>query len=297
MDRLPSLTAVRYFEVAARLQSFTAAAGELHVTQGAVSRMIQSLEQQLGARLFERNGRWITLTPAGRTYHGKISEALNQIATAGRLLRKSAEDETLSLIVNVGFATLWLVPNLADFRRKHPKIQVDILSGEASEQEHGRQAQMVIRYGSPPWTGFVATRLPVGPMLGVVCSPTLKGTEGVNQLADLLDKPLLSYTASRRDPWQDFMGHFGLQVPDLGQAPRFYQLLMLREAAISGLGFALVPLFLFEQDIQAGRLIQAIPQTYRSEQGYYLTHRPGADHDLKVQSFKKWLLARTRSTS
>ena len=82
MKPLPSLTAVKYFEVSARLQSFTAAAAELHVTQGAVSRMIQTLEEQLEARLFERNGRWISLTPAGKVYHEQITAGLNQIAEA-----------------------------------------------------------------------------------------------------------------------------------------------------------------------------------------------------------------------
>src|SRR5689334_23182202 len=110
-NRLPSLIAIRYFEVAGRLQSFTAAATELHVTQSAVSRMMQTLEEQLEVRLFERNGRWINLTPSGKTYHEQISAGLNLIFDAGNKLRNSVHKSTLTLSVNVGF-TLWLVQNI-----------------------------------------------------------------------------------------------------------------------------------------------------------------------------------------
>lgn len=290
MDRFPSLNAVRCFAAAARLRSFTAAARELNVTQGAVSRMVQTLEHDLGVQLFTRNGRFINLTPVGEHYHQEVSAALNRIGAASSLVRRSAGGEALSLIANAGFATRWLVPRLPDFQRRHPDIHVDILASEADEQAFRSKAHLTIRYGAGPWAGCVTTRMPLASVLGVVCAPALHTPKTMHGPAGLIGQPLLAYTGASRDPWGDFFEHFGLPAPDLGLAPRFYQLLMLSEAAIAGLGFALVPLFLLEPELRSGRLVQAIPQTFDPDRGYYITHDPGADHDRKVKVFKKWLL-------
>jgi len=295
MKRLPSLTAVRYFEASARLQSFTAAAAELHVTQGAVSRMIQTLEEQLEARLFERNGRWISLTPAGRTYHEQITAGLNQIAEAGSRLRENTGQATLTLSVNVGFS-LWLVQNISDFRAQYPDIQVDVMAEDPRELEHDSRIQACIRYGSPPWPGYDSTSLMDRIELAVVCSPHLKQLSKVREPADLLDRPLLSVAGERNDPWWDYFGQHGLQMPDLGKSPRFLQMLMMREAAISGLGFAVVPLFLFQQDLRDGRLVRALPHTCTIGYGYHVLHRKGEDLVPKVRLFKQWLVARLRAT-
>jgi len=290
MDRLPSLNSVRYFAAAARLQSFTAAARELNVTQSAISRMVQALEQELGSQLFTRNGRFISLTPAGETYYLEVSEALERIAAAGRLVQKSVVEEKLSVVVGSGFATRWLVPRLPEFQRRYPNIHVDIMASEVDERTSGNPAKLNIRYGVPPWTGSVATPLLLGRKLGVVCSPLLQAPGTLHHPRDLIGKPLLAYTGELRDVWGDYFVHFGLTLPDLGKAPRFYQMLMLAEAAMSGLGFALVPLFLFESELRSGRLIQILPQTFESERGYFITYRQGMDNDKKVRTFKKWLL-------
>lgn len=297
MDRPPSLNAVRYFAAAARLQSFTAAARELNVTQGAISRMVQSLELDLGVQLFTRNGRFIALTQAGQMYHQEVGEALNRIGAASNLVRRSMGGEALSLIVNAGFATRWLVPRLPEFQRSHPNIHVNILAGEADEHAYISQTHLTIRYGVAPWPGCVATRLPVGGLLGVVCSPELQAPGTLHQPEDLIGRPLLAYTGASRDLWRDYFAHFGLSLPDLGHAPRFYQLLMLAEAAVSGLGFALVPMFLFEPELRSGRLIQAIPQTFKYEGSYFITHQKGADSDRNAQIFKTWLLAKTKHSA
>lgn len=293
MDRLPSLTAVRYFAVAARLLSFTAAARELNVTQGAVSRMVQALEQELGTPLFARNGRFITLTPAGEQYSAAVSAALRAIEAASNAVRQTTANEPLSLVVTTGFATRWLVSRLAEFASLHPDIHVNILGNDPDDAGYGGRAHMVIRYGVPPWSGSVATRLPLG-ALGVVCAPQLVALAPLTGPQDLVGRPLLTHTAGELDLWHEYFAHFGLDVPDLGQAPRFNQLLMLAEAAISGLGFALVPLFLYEAELKSGRLVQAIPQVLDASRGYFITHVQGADNDRKLQLFKKWLVSRAR---
>lgn len=288
---------MHYFATAARLQSFTAAGAELHVTQAAVSRMIQSLEEELGVQLFDRRGRWIRLTEAGRTYHRQVSEGLALIAAASSQLRQARGSGTLTLVVNRGFATLWLVRHLSDFQRQHPQIQITLLDDEAGAPAREDPACVSIRFGSPPWPGEVATRLPVGPVIGVVCAPALLDGKRLRNPKALNRLPLLAYAGGRYDRWGEFFRQFDLPPPDLARSTRFFQLLALREAALSGLGVALVPLFLFEEELVSGRLVKAVPQTMASRDGYYLTHAKGAESEDKVRNFKRWLLARTRTHS
>lgn len=295
LQRLPSLKAVHYFATAARLESFTAAGEQLHVTQAAVSRMIQSLEQELGVQLFDRRGRWIRLTDAGRAYHHKVSEGLAMIAMASQQLRQGRSSGTLTLVVNRGFATLWLVRHLSDFQRIYPQIRLTLLDEEAGAEAREDPAAILIRFGSPPWPGESASRLPVGPKVGVVCAPGLLGGRKLRDPKALLRLPLLAYAGGRHDRWSEFFLEFGLPPPDLKRSTGFFQLLALREAALSGLGLALVPLFLFEEDLASGRLIQAIPQVMTPRDGYYITHAKGADSEEKVRSFKRWLLSRMRT--
>lgn len=291
MSRLPSLNAIRCFSVAARLQSFTAAADELHVTQGAVSRLVQSLEQELGVQLFTRNGRFITLTAPGARFHEEVSGALDRIWAASNRVRQSVQEEALSVAVSSGFATRWLVPRLPNFQRSHPLVRVTILANERDEQALANRVHVRIRYGSGPWPGYVAGRLPVSASVGVVCAPALYAPQTLRGPADLLTQPLIAYMGESRDLWGEYFRHFELEPPDLSQVTRFHQLLMLTEAAVSGMGFALVPLFLVESELASGRLVQAIPQTVVSARGYFVLHQKGEEADHRVQAFRNWLLA------
>ncbi|GGF34506.1 LysR family transcriptional regulator [Aliidongia dinghuensis] len=286
--RLPSLNAVRSFAVAGRLLSFTAAAHELNVTQGAVSRMVQSLETELGVQLFERHGRAIGLTPAGAAYHREITEALARIAAATSDARGFERAGVLSLSALPTLAMRWLVPRLPSFQRAHPDIQVDLAAGDGPVDFATDRVDMAIRHGLPPWPAAAAARL-MTEEVGVVCAPHLSGAQDVTGPADLAGRALLQHT-TRRDGWRRYFGHFGVPAPDLAQAPAFEHLFMLAEAAASGMGFALMPLFLVRTELAAGRLIQPIAETVRPDTAYYILHRPGADRARKVRLFKTWLL-------
>ncbi len=291
MNRLPSLNAIRCFSVAAKLQSFTAAANELNVTQSAVSRLVQSLEQELGTPLFTRNGRFIELTPPGKRFYEEVSVALDLIRQASRQIRQEVQSEDLAVIVSSGFATRWLVPRLPDFHRRHPGVRISILASEIDEKLVANRTHVRIRYGAGPWAGYVANRLPVSSALGVVCAPALCPPGGLKEPRNLIGKPLIAYTSESRDLWSEYFRHFGLALPDLTKVARFHQLLMLAEAAMAGLGFALVPLFLFESELSSGRLVQALPQTVNSMRGYFVLHKKSEDADFRIQVFRKWLLS------
>lgn len=206
MDRLPSLKAVHYFDAAARHRSFTLAAQELHVTQSAVSRMVQSLEEDLQVQLFLRQGRSITLTTAGREFHQDVSEALERIALASQRLQRHAQDQALNIGVNPAFATRWLVPRLSQFYQAHPHIHINLIGNEMDGAATDKPATLWIRYGTGPWPDLISEPLPIDATLGVVCSPDLLRRYGeLLQPGDLLGKHLLAYSGDSHDLWQDFL--------------------------------------------------------------------------------------------
>ncbi|PUE50561.1 hypothetical protein B9Z47_02050 [Limnohabitans sp. 2KL-1] len=295
MERLPSLKAVHYFDAAVRYKSLTAAAEALHVTQSAVSRMVQTLEDDLQLLLFHRQGRVITLTPEGQAYHREISPALERIARAGQKIRGKAEEQGLNVGMNPAFAARWLVPRLPDFQKQHPNIRLNFISNHLDGGERADPATVWVRYGTGPWPGLVATPLPLQASLAVVCAPSLLKQHGpLEKLEDLLDKPLLAYTGGAHDLWQDFFEHFQLPTEPLDRSRRFQQLLTLAEAAVSGLGYALVPEFLVAPELESCRLIKALPQSYEFDRRHYMLHPQGAERDKKVMLFKRWLLAQAR---
>jgi len=293
-DRLPSLNAVRSFAAAGRFLSFTAAARALNVTQGAISRMVQALETELGVQLFERHGRTITLTAAGVAYHREISDALARIAAASRSVRGFERAGILSLSVVPTLAMRWLVPRLQAFQRAYPDIQVDLIAGDGPIDFAADRVDMAVRHGAPPWPGATAARM-MAEKVGVVCAPHLPGAGGFTGPADLVGRPLLRHT-TRPDGWLHYFEHFGQRAPDLSQAPGFEHLFMVAEAAASGMGLALMPLFLVRTELTTGRLIQPIAETLQPETAYYILHRPGAERTHKVRLFKAWLLRQAAET-
>lgn len=294
-DRLPSLNAVRSFVVAGRFLSFTAAAHELNVTQGAVSRMVQALEMELGVQLFERHGRSISLTAAGIAYHREVSDALARIAAASRSARGFERAGTLSMSVLPTLAMRWLVPRLQAFQRAHPDIQVDLTAGDGPVDFTDDRIDMAIRHGIPPWPGATATRM-MAEEVGIVCAPHLSAARDLATPSDLVGRPLLQHT-TRLDGWRRYFEHYGQPAPDLSQAPGFEHLFMLVEAAASGMGMALMPLFLVRTELATGRLIQPIAETMQPEEAYYILHKPGAERTHKVRIFKAWLVRQAGADS
>ena len=153
-----------------------------------------------------------------------------------------------------------------------------------------------IRYGTGPWPGMSVTKLPIATRLGLVGAPSLLARHGpLRRPQDVLGKPLLAYTGRQHDLWQDYFQQFHLPMAALDKASRYQQLLTLTEAAISGLGYALVPQFLIEPELGAGKLQAALPQTFEFGRQHVLLHRRDAAQDQKVQPFKRWLVAQARA--
>ncbi len=297
MARLPSLKAVHYFAVAAGRGSFTAAAEELNVTQGAVSRMVQALEQDLEVPLFERKGRFLTLTPAGQRYFEEVNAALSTIAIASRNLRARVSEESLSVVVNSGFASRWLIPRLASFNRANPGLRIDIVATEHEVRGVNPANYVTIRYGLGDWSGHEAVDLGIGGELAVVCAPSLHARLGaVEDVDDLVSRPLLTYSAVARDPWVEFLARHGLSADALARATHYYQLPLLAEAAIAGYGYGLMPLCLIERELKSGALVIVPGMNYDSERRYFLTYLQQPETSPRIRRFESWLLREARTT-
>lgn len=286
---LPSLSGVRSFAAAGRYLNLTAAAAELGVTQGAVSRAVQALEAELGVALFRRVGRGIELTPAGAAYHARVADALAQISAATRALRRPERDGVLSLSVLPTFALRWLVPRLPRFHARHPDIQVDLSASEAPIDFGTDPVDLALRNGTGSWPGAEATLL-TDETVGVFCAPGLLRRAEIATPADLRDHRLLVHT-TRPTAWADYFATLGLGPPDVSGFPGFEHFFMLAEAAAAGMGLALLPLFLARADVAAGRLVQPIGHTMRPASAYYLLHAPGQGRLRKIRLFRDWLVA------
>ena len=189
--RLPPLNALRSFEAAARYESFTRAAEELHVTQSAVSQQVKALEAQLGVRLFNRERQRLKITPAGRDYLVEIREALDHVGAATERLMQRHSAGVLTVSTSQDFAAKWLVHRLARFAAANPGIDLRVSATIHNVDFAREDVDVAVRHGDGHWPGLDATRL-CAEQIFAVCSPKLlAGRNRLRRPADVLKWPLL----------------------------------------------------------------------------------------------------------
>jgi LysR family glycine cleavage system transcriptional activator len=309
--RLPSLTALRAFEAAARHLSFSRAADELHVTHAAVSHQIKALEAELGVALFRRLPRAVRLTEAGQAYFPPLRDAFASMTEATAALAVAREAGPLTISVAPSFATRWLVPNLHAFEARHPEIEVrSVISMHRVDLEAGDVAA-AIRHGRGDWPGLTAHPL-LAEELVPVCAPALlagsglgaggfagragerggeRGGEGDGERDGESDgdAPPLLHVEPRPDDWPTWFAGTGRSLPPRGAGPGFPTLGLALDAAVSGLGVAVADRRLVAQDIAQGRLARAASEAVPSDRGYFLVHPPARAGDPKLAAFREWL--------
>ena len=284
---LPSMTALQAFDAAARAGSFTAAARELNLTQGAVSKRIIALEELLGVPLFARQGHAVVLTDAGRSYAKEVRRALEIVMAASLRVLTNPDGGTLELAVLPTFGTRWLMPRLGDFLARHPRIQVNVTTKLAPFDFRLAGLHAAIHYGKPNWPHAECTYL-MGEQVTPVCSPGFKARHAIDEPADLLDLPLLHIT-SRAGAWTAWFAGQGLTCEDPG-GMAFEQFLTAAQAAVADIGVALLPRFLVEYEISRGELVVAVDRPFRSSFGYHLAVPRDRARALPVVAFRQWLL-------
>ncbi|MBW8282578.1 MAG: LysR family transcriptional regulator [Rhizobium sp.] len=284
---LPSLSLLAAFEAAARTGSITAAARELDLTQSAVSRQIKALEDQLGVALFLRERQTIRLTVAGDGYAREIREALRRISSASLNLRANPNGGTLNLAVLPTFGARWLAPRLADFLAAHPGIAINLITRLSPFDFHLDSIDAAIHFGAPAWPG--ADLIPLmGETTIPLCSPQFKAAHRLETADDILDVPLLHLT-TRPDAWEKWLSANGVAFESV-HGMLFDQFGATSQAAIGGLGVALLPAFLFREEVARGDLVPAIDQEVDSEGRYYLAFTRERASYLPLVAFRNWIL-------
>lgn len=282
---LPPLPAIRAFEAAARLGSFTRAADELHMTQAAVSYQIKQLEQRLGLGLFHRQPRQVVLTPAGHRLAPAVLDAFKQLRTAFAQAIERVETE-LAITALPTIAAAWLVPRLGAFQLTHPRLAVRLDTTVELVDLNRGEFDVGIRIGAGEWPGLDADFL-LPSLFTPLCSPALR--DRLRTPADMLALPRFG----RERWWRAWFAAAGLADADLTAKPGV-ELDVEQHAvtaAIAGHGVALSSPLFFEQDIAAGRLLQPFELVVRDQRDYWLTYPTTLRTSEKIRAFRAWLLA------
>lgn len=293
--KLPSTQALACFESAARHESYTRAGQELALTQGAVSRQIAALEEFLGVVLFRRTRHGVALTDSGRDYARQVGRRLDGLELDTlNLMSGQAAGSSLALAAVATFATRWLIPRLPDLARRHPQITVNIETrtrpflfgdeGFDAALYAGTAAQV------QNWPGTQAVLLMSEEVLPVCSAALLQGRAQLTpeQVAEL---PLLQQS-TRPDAWRLWFEAMGVAAPHWQSGPRYELFSMSATAAAHGLGVALVPRMLVEDDLARGDLVIACDRSLQGSRGYYLVSPERRDPPAALALFRDWLVER-----
>jgi LysR family glycine cleavage system transcriptional activator len=313
MQRLPSYFALRTLEAAARHGSYSAAARELGLTQGAVSQQIRGLEAEFGARLFQRRSNQMIPSPAAAKLAAEVRAAIDRLQAAVAEVATAAAQDPLVLSMENRFATRWLGPKLARLLGDPAGANLSLRVEERVADFTSDEVDAAIRLGRGDWTGLQAERLTTE-RFWVVCSPDFAARHPIAAPADLLGVPLI-HNPERL--WPLLFDPLALPSPPTAGLVLDDSLLVL-DAVARGLGAALVRSTLVEEDVRAGRLVRPLPASIPlptnfirpgklvrfvregdpppPEYGYFLVWRPDSRKQRRIQALRDWLMAETRST-
>ncbi len=286
---IPSLSALRGFEAAARLKSLSAAARSLNVTHAAIAQHVRTLEDHFGCPLLVREGRGMTPTAEGARLAEELAEAFGLIATAVHNTMPDA-DRPLRIAMTPSFAENWLVPAIGRFWAEHPEIKLELLPSTKLSDMRAEAIDLAIRYGRGTWPGTDPVPL-ASANLVVFGAPGSEGDSPIESLADLRDRHwILDHTRPEETLWaleQDV-------DLDKVSSTTLETTTMLLQAVRAGAGIAILPEAIVEHDIEDGRLVELFRETCSSA-AYHLVRRPGPAPAAR-EIFVKWL-RRTASGS
>ncbi len=307
--RLPPLNALRVFEAAARHLSFKEAANELHITQAAVSHQVKSLEEYLGVELFRRAGRGVQLTEAARACLPRLREGFDALATAVEMIRERGAETELVITAPPVFTARWLMPRLADFSRRAPKVEVRVVASSKMVDAGALDSSILmnnldlreetsgveIHLGSGDYPGYRADKL-FEVSMAVVANPELvKSDPPLKSPEDLARHVLLHDDAmdlvAGGDAWRKWLeaAHVADRV-DGSRGPHFSSNILSLEAASQRLGVALALKPLVDADLASGRLCAPFDIEVKPQGSYWLVCPEVIADRPSVSSFRTWLL-------
>jgi LysR family glycine cleavage system transcriptional activator len=284
--RLPPLNALKAFEAAARHESFTRAADELCVTQGAVSHQVKALEAELGLKLFNRERQRLVITEAGRSYLATVRDALDRIADGTERLLRRQNTGVVTVSTSPNFAAKWLVHRLSRFAQAHPTIDLRV-SASLHHIDFAREdIDLAIRHGDGNEPGLHVVRL-CAEELFPVCSPKLLNGRKHFTPADLRDAVLLH--VNDRQDWTRWLDAAGITDIDVSRGPVLNQASMAIDAAVDGQGVALARTALASWDLIGGRLVRPFELALRVLYAYWIVCPKAAARLPKIVAFSQWL--------
>lgn len=289
------LNALRVFEVAARTGSYAAAAAELGLTHGAVSRQIAALEDWLGQRLFTRAGRRMVATPIARVFAAEVRLSFDRMIAAAEACGRPGTRRILRVSAPTSLAMRWLIPRLERFHAAHPQIEVVVTTVSTVQEELRGGFDVAIRHGTAgegAWPNFRVLPL-IDDVDTLIMSPALFARQPLRTPADIEAHVLLS-SETRPGDWIDWLEAAGLS--HLAGRPRrvFDHFFVTRQAVEDGLGLGIGPLPMLDSDIASGRLITPFPEIRVRRTGYVALTARNADKTGPLPVFLAWLSAESR---
>ncbi|WGS52508.1 LysR substrate-binding domain-containing protein [Paraburkholderia sp. D15] len=289
MRRLPPLNTLRSFEAAGRLGSLSKAAEELCVTHSAVTQQIRLLEEYLGQKLFERRGRKLEMTPRARHYLADVASCLGRLSEATEQMGGPAVRRTIRVNTSASFAHGWMIPRLAHFHALHTDIDVQIVTAadmniDLVDESH----DAIIRRFEPNLRRYGFDSRPLIANVAVpVCSPNLRELAALRTPADLRHARLLHF-AGIPDAWQYWFRCANVEIGETLGGPFYEQFFLLLQAASNGLGIALAPRAIVDEDVRQGRLAMLFPEVKLEGPPFHCLYRV-APQDRELGRFLDWL--------
>lgn len=290
-DRLPPMQTLSVFESAARLASFTAAARELGSTQPAVSQRVVQLEADLGAPLFDRGHRGVSLTPDGERLFEAVRQSLDTIRVATADIRARRATGELTILTDFGFATYWLMPRLSRLKALMPDVSVKIMTSQAGFDPRYDHADVAIAFGDGDWAPCTSTRL-FPEEVTPVCSPAFRDAHPVRQAADLAALPLLHLQATDPERWLSWSGWFdahGVATSAYLHGMTFNSYALVIHAVLMNQGVALGWTPLTDDLLASGQLVSLLDKPVVSPRGYFLVRPMARPEAAAVPLFRRWL--------
>lgn len=283
--RLPSLNGIKAFEAAARAGSFAAAAGELHVTPAAVSRLVRLLEQRLALDLFDRHANRLTLTAAGEAYRAGLTPLLDGLARLTEQVVAMGRRNVVTVGVGPTFAIRWLIPRLADLQQREPELEVRLTTGGAIVP-FDEDWTCGIRLGDGHWSGFASVQLFEADLTPVAAPAIARRLDAPTALR----RETLLRVAHAQEDWPRWLDASGItSVRPRGPVFEFYGQAL--QAAIDGLGVAMGIRPYIDDDVAAGRLIAPFALSVPKGEAWYLVHRPAREAEPGFRAFRDWIVA------
>lgn len=294
-----SLRNLAVFEAAGRLASFSAAAVELGITQPAVSQAVRRLEAAIGARLFLRSHRAISLTDAGERLYQDVADGFARILATSRQIGRARRPDHVTVLASTAFATWWMVPRLAEFRAQHPGVDLRLETLDKDLDISAEQTSLAVRRGSGHWPGYESALI-APERLAPVASPAFLAERGpLRRLRDLPRWPLVHLDEPHRfrPGWREYFAKSGVGFRDDGSGLRLNDYALVLQAAMAGEGVALGWLHVCERPLAQGWLQSLGAWEWRTGDGFYLVWSATQPISTHAVLTRDWILAEAARTA